>query len=39
MDRDQTLSYNQHKEEMLQEDLDKFMEQAIGREPKGDSWI
>lgn len=39
MDRDQTLSYNQHKEEMLQEELDKFMETALGRPMEGDSWI
>ena len=39
MDRDQVLSYNQHKEQLLDEELDRFMETAIGRKPEGDSWI
>ena len=39
MDRDQTLAYNQHKEDLLQHDLDNFMENAIGRPLEGDSWI
>ena len=39
MDRDQTLSYNQHKEEMLDRDLEEFMEHTIGRKIKGERWI
>tara|TARA_R110000823_G_scaffold35718_1_gene98214 strand:- start:15 stop:1655 length:1641 start_codon:yes stop_codon:yes gene_type:complete len=39
MDRDQTLSYNQHKEDLIDQDLEKFMESAIGRKPKEDRWI
>jgi len=39
MDRDQVLSYNQHKEQLLDEELERFMETAIGRKPEGDSWI
>ena len=39
MDRDQTLSYNQHKEDLLDEELEKFMESAIGREPREDRFI
>ena len=39
MDRDQVLSYKQHKEQLLDEELERFMETAIGRKPKGDSWI
>jgi len=39
MDRDQVLSYNQHKEELLDRDLEKFMENAIGREQHKDRFI
>jgi hypothetical protein len=39
MDRDQTLSYNQHKEDLINQDLEKFMESAIGRQPREDRWI
>tara|TARA_R100000479_G_scaffold129242_1_gene67635 strand:+ start:2232 stop:3872 length:1641 start_codon:yes stop_codon:yes gene_type:complete len=39
MDRDQTLSYNQHKEDRLNAELERFMETAIGRIPTKDSWI
>ena len=39
MDRDQILSYNQHKEELLDRELEKFMESTIGRTPHKDSWI
>ena len=39
MDRDQVLSYKQHKEQLLDEELERFMETAIGRKPEGDSWI
>jgi hypothetical protein len=39
MDRDQILSYNQHKEELLDRELERFMESTIGRTPHKDSWI
>ena len=39
MDRDQVLSYNQHKEQLLDEELDRFMETATGRTTKKDRWI
>jgi hypothetical protein len=39
MDRDQTLSYNQHKEDLLDQELERFMETAIGREPEEDRFI
>lgn len=39
MDRDQTLSYNQHKEDLFNEELERFMETALGSKPNGDSWI
>jgi hypothetical protein len=39
MDRDQTLSYQQHKEDLLDRDLEKFMETTIGRKPKMDRFI
>ena len=39
MDRDAILSFQQHKEDLLQEELDIFMEQSIGRTPRSDSWI
>nr|WOZ55729.1 DNA maturase B [Methylophilales phage MEP434] len=39
MDRDQTLSYNQHKEDLFNEELERFMETAIGSKPHGDRWI
>jgi hypothetical protein len=39
IDRDQTLSYNQHKEDLINQDLEKFMESAIGRQPREDRWI
>ena len=39
MDRDQVLSYNQHKEELLDRELERFMESTIGRTPHKDSWI
>ena len=37
MDRDQILAFDQHKEEMLDRELDLFMETAIGATPKGDN--
>ena len=39
MDRDQIMSYNQHKEDLLNEELEQFMESAIGRTPREDRWI
>ena len=39
MDRDQTLAFDQHREEMLDRELELFMETAIGAEPKGDNWL
>lgn len=39
MDRDQILSYNQHKEDLLHQELEHFMETNIGRKPDKDSWI
>jgi len=39
MDRDQTLSYNQHKEDLINQELEQFMESAIGRQPREDRWI
>ena len=39
MDRDQTLSYNQHKEELLDRELERFMEHSIGRTQGKDRWI
>ena len=39
MDRDQILSYNQHKEELLDRELERFMETTLGRQAHKDSWI
>jgi hypothetical protein len=39
MDRDQVLSYNQHKNELLDRDLEKFMENTIGTEIQKDRFI
>ena len=39
MDRDQILAFDQHKEELLDRELELFMETAIGAEPKGDNWL
>ena len=39
LDRDQQLSYNQHKEELLDQELERFMENSIGRTPEKDRWI
>jgi hypothetical protein len=39
LDRDQTLSYNQHKEELLDKELEKFMEHSIGRKQGKQRWI
>ena len=39
MDRDQILAFDEHKAQMFDKDLDKFMEHTVGRKPKGDRWI
>ena len=39
MDRDQTLSYKQHQDELINKDLEKFMEHTIGRQPKRDNFL
>jgi len=39
MDRDQILSYNQHREELLDRELEQFMENTIGREIQKDRFI
>ena len=39
MDRDQSLSYDKHKEDILNEELEHFMEVALGSKPNRGSWI
>jgi hypothetical protein len=39
LDRDQTLSYDQHKDDLLDKDLERFMEHTTGRQPKKERWI
>tara|TARA_Y100000310_G_scaffold258818_1_gene267346 strand:- start:507 stop:2147 length:1641 start_codon:yes stop_codon:yes gene_type:complete len=39
MDRDQTLSYKQHQDELINKDLEKFMQHTIGRQPKRDNFL
>ena len=39
LDRDQILSYNQHKEDLLNDDLERFMETTIGHKKGNDRWI
>jgi hypothetical protein len=39
MARDTELAHKQHKDELLQKELDKFMESAIGRRSTPKSWI
>ena len=39
MDRDQQLSYNQHKADLVDAELEQFMESAIGRKVRSDRWI
>ena len=39
MDRDQILAFDQHKEELLDRELELFMETAIGEKPQGDNWL
>lgn len=39
MDRDIELAVKDHKSQLLDEELDRFMESAVGRQPKRDNWI
>jgi hypothetical protein len=39
MDRDQELSFNEHKNDLLRQDLDRFMENAVGRKPSNSRWF
>jgi len=39
MDRDQILSYNQHREDLLDQELERFMETTIGSKHEDDRWI
>jgi|TARA_B110000305_G_scaffold116516_1_gene130861 hypothetical protein len=39
MDRDTVLSYQQHKDDLLDKDLERFMENTIGRKPKQNRFI
>ena len=39
MDRDQELSFNEHKNDLLRKDLDRFMENAVGRKPSNSRWF
>ena len=39
MDRDQTLSYQQHKDELINKDLERFMEHTVGIQPRRDRFI
>jgi hypothetical protein len=39
MDRDQELSFNEHKNDLLRQDLDRFMENAVGRKPNNSRWF
>ena len=39
MDRDQELSFNEHRNTLLQKDLDKFMESATGKKQRNTRWI
>lgn len=38
MDRDIESAVNDHKSDMLDEELERFMEAAVGRQPKKDNW-
>ena len=39
LDRDIQQAVEDHKNDLLKEELDKFMEASIGRKPKRDNWI
>ena len=39
MDRDQELSFKEHKNDLLKVELDKFMESAVGEKPRSNRWI
>ena len=39
MDRDQVLAFNEHKNELLEKDLERFMQNTIGKKPSNTRWI
>jgi hypothetical protein len=39
LDRDIQQAVDDHKKDLLDKELDKFMEASIGRPPKRDNWI
>ena len=39
MDRDQELSFNEHKNDLLRQDLDRFMDNAIGKKTSNSRWF
>jgi hypothetical protein len=39
MDRDQELSFNEHKNDLLRQDLDRFMDNAIGKKSSNSRWF
>jgi len=39
IDRDQTLAFDQHKDDLINQDLERFMEHTIGRQSRDDRWI
>ena len=39
MDRDQELSFNEHKNDLLRQDLDRFMDNAIGKKTNNSRWF
>lgn len=39
MSRDTETALSNHREEMLKQSLDKFMENVFGQEQKGDLWV
>ncbi len=39
MDRDQELSFNEHKNDLLRQDLDRFMENAVGKKTSNSRWF
>jgi hypothetical protein len=39
MDRDILRAVEDHKKDLLKDELDKFMESSIGRPQKRDNWV
>ena len=39
MDRDQVLAFDEHKNSLLQNDLDKFMESTLGKKQQNSRWF